>query len=98
MEDLGAVAVGIIAVVCALAIGGLAIGVVWARRHDARRQRLCGLALAVALVALGAALLAMALGASQFATGRFLIGMSVGVAVGLSLGCAIILTTDQRAA
>ena len=98
MGDLGAVAVGIIAVVCAAALGGLAVGVAWARRHGARHQRLCALALAVSLVALVVALLALALGAYQIDTGRFLIGMSVGVAVGLPLGCAIILTMDRRAA
>lgn len=98
MGDLGAVAVAIIAVVCALAIGGLAFGVAWARRHSARRRRLCELALVVALVALGTASLALALGAGQFATGRFVIGMCAGVAVGLPLGCAIILLMDRRTA
>ena len=98
MEGMSGLAVGLIAVVCALALGGLAFGVVWAARRGARHAPLCALSLTVATVALLAALLALALGAGQSETGRFMIGMGVGVAVGLPLGCALILIADQRAA
>lgn len=82
----------------ALALGALGVMVERAWRRGAARARLYAGALILGALTLGAALLALALGAAQAATGRFLIGMGAGVALGLALGCAIIRLADRRAA
>ena len=87
----------ILIVVSALALSGMALVVGQAMRRGVPRAWLCALGLTVGWLALGAALLALALGAAQYDTGRFLVGMSVGLALGLSLGCAVILLVGRRA-
>ena len=84
-------------VVSAMALGAQVFVVVRVRRGSPR-ARLCALGLAVGALTLLGALLALALGATQYDTGRFLVGMSVGVTLGMALGCAIILVADRRAA
>ncbi|HEU0025697.1 MAG TPA: hypothetical protein VFQ25_01155 [Ktedonobacterales bacterium] len=87
MEPAGAAA----SIACAVAIVALAPVVVRAWRRGDPRADVCALSLAVAAVALLGAFIAQIAGASRFDTGRFLIGMSAGVAVGLTLGCAVLL-------
>ncbi len=94
MEGLGAGAVAVITGVCALALGGLAAMTAWAMRRGSRRAPLAAGGLITSGLALGGALLALALGAWRSDTGRFLVGMSAGVAIGLPLGCALILLHD----
>lgn len=88
----------VVAALCALAIAGLWPPVVRAKRRGARYAGLCALSLAVAGLALAVAFVALALGAARADTGRFLMGMGVGVAVGLTLGCAALLAVERRAA
>lgn len=98
MAGLGAIAVAVIASVCALALSGLAAMTVWAVRTGSPRRPLVVGGLITSALALGGALVALALGVWSFDTGRFLVGMSAGVAVGLPLGCALILLDDWRRA
>lgn len=86
-----------LAVASALALGGMAFVAPRVWRRGSPRARLCGWALVVGALFVVGALLALALGASRYDTGRFLVGMSVGVALGLPLGCAIILLADRAA-
>ncbi|HEX8731366.1 MAG TPA: hypothetical protein VF725_04815 [Ktedonobacterales bacterium] len=78
----------------ALAMMAFVVGQAW--RRGAPHVRLCALGLLVGWLALGAALLAVALGAEGDATGRFLIGMGIGVGSGMALGGAIILAAGRR--
>ncbi|MDE3229375.1 MAG: hypothetical protein KGO05_05805 [Chloroflexota bacterium] len=86
------------ATVSALALIVMAFAARWAWRRSVPHARLCALGLLVGWLTLGAALLAVALGAESDATGRFLVGMSVGVALGMALGSAIILAAGWRGA
>ena len=97
MQTIDPIAIALI-VVSGLALAVMAGVVARAARRGAPHARLCALGLAVGGVALGGALLALALGAARYDTGRFLVGMSVGVTLGLSLGSAIILAANRRAA
>ena len=94
MEPAGAAA----SIVCAIAIIALAPAVNRAWRRRRRYAGLSALSLAVAAFALLAAFTAQLAGASRFDTGRFLIGMSAGLAVGLTSGCAILLLAARRSA
>ena len=96
MRTIDPIAIALI-VVSGLALAVMAGAVARAARRGAPHARLCALGLAVGGLTVGAALLALALGAARYDTGRFLVGMSVGVTLGLSLGCAIILLADRRA-
>lgn len=86
----------IVALLCALALGALAWPVRSAWRQGRRYAGLAALSLPVGGLSLLAAILAQMTGASQFATGRFLIGMGVGLAVGLAAGCATLLLVTYR--
>lgn len=96
MQTIDPIAIAFI-VVSGLALVVMAGVVARASRRGSSRASLCALGLVVGAVTLGAALLALALGAARYDTGRFLVGMSVGVALGLSLGSAIILLASRRA-
>lgn len=85
----------IVAALCALAIAGMSPLVMRAERGHAKHARLCSVSLIAATIALVAATLATALGADRFDTGRFLIGMCVGVAVGLTLSCGVLLLRSR---
>lgn len=86
----------IVAALCAVSIAALAPRVMRAEQRRARYARLCSVSLVAATVALLAASLATALDAGHLDTGRFLIGMGVGAAVGLSLSCGVLLLRDRR--
>lgn len=92
METPGVVVTGI----CALAQIGLAWPVARAWRRGRRYAGLAALALLTAGLALLAAVIAQLSGASHDATGRFLIGMSVGLAVGLTLSAVVLLLTALK--
>lgn len=93
MEPAGAIA----AIACALAIVALTPAVSRAWRRDAPYARLGAFSLGAAALALLAALIAQIAGAPRFDTGRFLIGMSAGLAIGLTTGCVILLVAARRA-
>ena len=86
----------VVSALCALAIVGMAPLVARAERRHAKHARLCSASLIVATLALVAALVATTLGAGRFDTGRFLLGMGAGIAVGLALSCAVLLLLDRR--
>lgn len=86
----------IVAILCALAIVGLAPSALRAERRRAHHGRLASVSLAAATLALGASLIALALGAARSDTGRFLMGLGVGVSVGWALSCVVLLARDQR--
>ena len=92
MDQAGAV----IAIVCAVAIAVLAPVAVRARRRGAQYADLSALGLIVAAVVLLGAFIAQLTGAGRFDTGKFLIGMGVGVAVGLTVGCVVLLVAYRR--
>lgn len=94
MEPAGVVAV----IACALALAALAPTVLRAWRQRQRYAGLAALCLVIAAPALLAAIIAQLAGYGSPATGRFLIGMSSGLAVGLTLGSAILLMLARRAA
>lgn len=80
-----------ITTICGLALLRLAPAV---RRAWRRGLRLAWLSVACAVCAavlLPPTTLALALGADRWDTGRFLMGLGVGVAVGLTLGCGALL-------
>ncbi|HEX8727915.1 MAG TPA: hypothetical protein VF739_04795 [Ktedonobacterales bacterium] len=79
-----------------LALLGLAPRLAQAWRRGARYGRLCALCAIVSAALLVATLIALALGADRSDTGRFLMGMGVGVAVGLMFGCGGLLIVGQR--
>lgn len=85
-------------VVSALGLAVMAAVTARATRRGAPHARLCALGMALGALTLGAALLAVALGAEGDATGRFLVGMGVGVALGMALGGAIILAASRHVA
>ena len=87
MEPAGVVAV----IACAVALLALAPAVSRAWRRRQMYAGLAALSLAIAALALLAAVAAQLTGAARIDTGRFLIGMSAGLAVGLTAGCAILL-------
>jgi hypothetical protein len=82
--------------VSGLALMGLAPGLARAWRRGARHGRLCALGAVVSAALLVATLAALALGADRSDTGRFLMGMGVGIAVGLILGCGGLMIVSQH--
>lgn len=82
--------------VSALTLLGVAPGLAQAWRRGARYARLCGVCAIVSATLLVATLAALALGADHSDTGRFLMGMGVGVAVGLLFGCGGLMIVSQR--
>ena len=84
-----------ITAVCGLALLGLAPALRRAWRRGKRLARLCAACAVCAAALLAAILLALALGADRWDTGRFLMGLGVGVAVGLTFGCIALLAASQ---
>jgi hypothetical protein len=86
----------VIAALCALSLAALIpiVNVAWQR--GAPHAQVCAASLGSAALALAAAFAALALGATQAPTGRFLMGIGVGMAVGLALCCATLLLLDWR--
>ena len=94
MEPAGAT----VTFVCALAILSLAPSASRAWRRGQRYAGLAALSLVGAALALLAAWVAQVAGAAHSDTGRFFIGMSAGLGVGLALGSAILLLASRRSA
>lgn len=86
----------IITAICGLALLALAPALRRAWRRGERFAWLCAACAVCAAALLAAALLALALGADHWDTGRFLMGLGVGIAVGLTLGCIALLAASQR--
>ncbi len=93
MDPFGAVA----ATACAVALVALAPPVFRAWRRRQPYAGLSALSLLVAAPALLAAWVAQLAGAGSLDTGKFMIGMSAGLAVGLTLGSGILLLAARRA-
>jgi hypothetical protein len=85
-----------IAIICAVAIVALSPFVARGRRRGAPYADLGALGLVVAALMLLGAFIAQLAGAAGLDTGKFLIGMGVGVAVGLTLGCVVLLVVYRR--
>ena len=86
-----------ITTLCALALLGLAPALRRAWLRAARHAWLCAACAVCSAALLAPSSLALALRADRSDTGRFLMGIGVGIAVGLALGCVALLTADRVA-
>lgn len=84
-----------ITAICGLALLGLAPALRRAWRCGERFARLSVACAVCAAALLAPSTLALALGADRWDTGRFLMGLGVGVAVGLTLGCITLLAASH---
>ncbi len=92
MEPAGVVAT----IICAVAVVALAPAVIRAWRRRQLYGGLSALSLLIAALALLVAWGAQLSGAGSLDTGRFMIGMSAGLAIGLTIGSGLLLLASRR--